>query len=143
MKSKGCGRCAPQSFFCPQTATNRLCGVCRARSGTCPTNSFERHRAKQEVHKLCVVVFDFLEYDILLLCQRSGQFLLMTNHKLCGNVILTAAHYFELVRSDIAVVKVFECGHCCTSFPSTTGYHRKRKSPEKSRRKTFFRSSSV
>ena len=133
MKSKGCGRCAPQSFFCPQTATNRLCGVCRARSGTCPTNSFERHRAKQgasgflaahrfnhqsdsqretptkrialaEVHKFCVVVFDFLEYDILLLCQRSGQFLLMTNHQLCGNVVLTAAHDFIFVRSDIVAL---------------------------------------
>ena len=35
--------------FAPYAATNRLCGVCRARSGTCPTNSFERHRAKQGV----------------------------------------------------------------------------------------------
>ena len=69
--------------------------------------------ALAEVHKLCVVVFDFLEYDILLLCQRSGQFLLMTNHQLCGNVVLTAAHDFIFVRSDIAVVKIFECGHCC------------------------------
>ena len=31
----------------------------------------------------------------------------------CGNVVLTAAHDFIFVRSDIAVVKIFECGHCC------------------------------
>ena len=77
-----------------------MCGLCWARLGTCPTDSFARHGAKQgasgllaahgvnyqpdsqretpakrvtiaEVHQLCVVVFDFLEYGILLLRQRS------------------------------------------------------------------------
>ena len=67
----------------------------------CPTDSFARHGAKQgalgffaghrfnhqpdsqretptkrvtfaEVHKLCMVVFDFLEYGVLQLRQRSG-----------------------------------------------------------------------
>ncbi len=73
-------------FFRPQTATNRLCGICWARSGTCPIFLFARHGAKQgasdylaahhfnhqpdsqretpdkrvalaEVHKICKVVF--------------------------------------------------------------------------------------
>ena len=47
--------------------------------------------ALAEVHKLCVVVFDLLEYDVLLLRQRSRQFLLVTNYQFCGNVILAAA----------------------------------------------------
>ena len=47
--------------------------------------------ALAEVHKLCVVVFDFLEYDVLLLRQCIRQFLLVANHQLCGNVILAAA----------------------------------------------------
>ena len=47
--------------------------------------------ALAEVHKLCVLSLIFLEYDVLLLRQRSGQFLLMSNHRLCGNVILAAA----------------------------------------------------
>ena len=47
--------------------------------------------ALAEVHKLCVVVFDFLEYDVLLFRQRSRSFLFMANHQLCGNVILAAA----------------------------------------------------
>ena len=34
-------------FFRPQTATNRLCGLCWARSGTCPIFLFARHGAKK------------------------------------------------------------------------------------------------
>ena len=47
--------------------------------------------ALAEVHKLCVVVFDFLEYDVLLFRQRSRSFLFMANHQLCGNVVFAAA----------------------------------------------------
>ena len=65
-----------------------------------------------EVHQLCVIVFDFLKYGILLLRQRSGQFLLMANYQLCGNVVLTAAHDFKFMRSYVAIVEFFECGHC-------------------------------
>ena len=87
-----------------------------------------------EVHKLCVVVFDFLKYSVLLLRQRSRQFLLVTDHQLCCNVVLTAAHYFIFMRSDVAVVKIFECGHCAhlpfQAQQDTTG---RLKSPE------FFR----
>ena len=37
----------PVPLLRPQTATNRLCGLCWARSGTYPIDSFARHRAKQ------------------------------------------------------------------------------------------------
>ena len=79
-------RIEPQLYLRPQTATNRLCGICWARSGTCPIFLFARHGAKQgasdylaahhfnhqpdsqretpdkrvalaEVHKICKVVF--------------------------------------------------------------------------------------
>ena len=38
----------------------------------------------------------------------------MADNQLCGNVILTAAFRFILIRSDVAVVEVFECGHFLT-----------------------------
>ena len=38
----------------------------------------------------------------------------MTDHQLCGNVILAPAHNFIFVRSNVAVVKIFECGHFLT-----------------------------
>ena len=92
------------------------------------TNFFARHRAKQdasgflaahrfnhqpdsqrepptkrialaEVHKLCAVVFDFLKYGVLLLRQRSGQFLLYSVTVLtsAGEVIsLTSSSAVEL-----------------------------------------------
>lgn len=59
-----------------------------------------------EVHQLSMVVFDFLEYGVLLLCQRSGQFLLMANYQLCGNIVLTAVHHFTFVRSNVARIEV-------------------------------------
>ena len=83
-----------------RTATNRLCGLCSAWSGTTASFLFAPHRAKfcalgfvthgfcqksdrqrkapakriafAEVHQFCVIVFDFLKYSILLLRQRSG-----------------------------------------------------------------------
>ena len=88
-------------FLRPQTATNRLCGLCLGRSGTCPNFLFARHGAKQgasgfvaahgvhrqsdsqretpdkrvafsEVHKLSLIVFDFFKYDFLLIRQCCG-----------------------------------------------------------------------
>ena len=95
--------------------------------------------ALAEVHKLCVVVFDFLEYDILLLCQRSGQFLLMTNHQLCGNVVLTSTHDFIFVRSYVAVVEIFECGQCChLPFQAQQDTTEKEKVQRKRQKKNIF-----
>ena len=55
--------------------------------------------ALAEVHKLCAVVFDFLKYGVLLLRQRSGQFLLYSVTVLtsAGEVIsLTSSSAVEL-----------------------------------------------
>ena len=62
--------------------------------------------AFSEVHKLCVIVFDFFEYSFLLLCQCCRQFLLMADDQLCNYVVLAAALNFIFMRSDIAVVKM-------------------------------------
>ena len=47
----------------------------------------------------------------------------MSNYQLSSNVILTAALNFIFMRSDVAVVKIFECGHILTVLSSTTQYH--------------------
>ena len=44
---KAAGIVPMQPFSCPQTATNRLCRLCWARSGCYPNFYFARHGAKQ------------------------------------------------------------------------------------------------
>ena len=52
---KAAGIVPSQPFSRPQTATNRLCGLCWARSGCYPIFCFAQHGAKQGASGFAVV----------------------------------------------------------------------------------------
>ena len=59
-KMKAAGIVPMQPFSCPQTATNRLCRLCWARSGCYPNFYFARHGAKQGAS--CEMSYCFIKY---------------------------------------------------------------------------------
>ena len=80
---KAAGIVPMQPFSCPQTATNRLCRLCWARSGCYPNFYFARHGAKQGAS--CEMSYCFIKYVL--------QFAI-----LCCTIFLTVS---ARVQSDI------------------------------------------